>query len=90
MGNLVSLRFIKRMEPYSVEDVAGFDLDYAHRLVASGAAVFNAPPPGLDQYGNPIKKEAAVKEPKPKTAPKKEPKSGMKSRRSGKLGTVKK
>jgi len=92
MSDLISLRFIAQMTPYSPGTVAWFKLDYAKKIVASRKAVYAVPPAGCDEYGEPIKGEPPVEDEKPeiKTAPKKEPKSGLKSRKTGKLGTVKK
>ena len=91
MAEKISVRFIKRMTPYPVGQIAGFDLHHAEKLVRHGRAVFVNPPPGLDEYGKPIKKEP---EPEPK---KKAPKGRKTSkpdipddRKNGDLGTVKK
>ncbi len=93
MSDLISLRFIKPMSPYGVGDEAGFTLKRSDNIVRLGRAVYVTPPPGCDELGKPIKKEPVVKDKKAskaKTAPKKEPTDGLKSRRSGRLGTVKK
>jgi hypothetical protein len=96
--DLTSLRFKSKMEPYHPGELAGFPLERAQRIVAAGIAVYVDPPAGLDETGEPImedeeKKESAVKS-KPKTTgrgrKKKEPEDGIESRKSGKLGTVKK
>ena len=92
MSDLISLRFIRPMSPYSVGDVAGFTLNHAENIVKGGRAVYANPPPGCDEYGKPLEKEPVVekKASKRKPAPKKEPEDGIESRKSGKLGTVKK
>lgn len=92
MSDLICLRFIQRMPPYMPGSLAGFTLSHAQRIVEARRAVYHVPPVGCDEYGKAIKKEAKVEEtkPKPKAAPKKEPRSGLKSRKTGKLGTVKK
>ena len=89
MSDIVRLRFIKRMEPYSVGDLAGFTLNHASGIVAAGRAVYDPPPPGCDEFGKAIKKEALVEKPKTK-GKKKAPAGSMEKRKSGKLGTVKK
>lgn len=90
MSDLIALRFIKRMAPYMPGTIAGFTLSHAQRIVEAGRAVYHVPPVGCDEYGKPIQKEAEVEKPKPETAPEKEPKTGLKSRKTGKIGTVKK
>ena len=93
MSDLVSLRFVTRMTPYSVGQVAGFASGHAQRLVAAGKAVYVNPPPGCDERGVPIKKEAEVAKPKTRRkAAKKttEESDELEKRKSGKLGTVKK
>ena len=88
-NDLISMRFITRMVPYSAGDLAGFKLDYCQRLIEVGCAVYATPPPGCDEFGSPLEREAPVEKVKT-TQKKKEQPDDMQKRKSGRLGTVKK
>lgn len=79
--DLVGIVFTKSQPPYHPGEGARRSPKGASLLVALGVAKYVDPPPGLDEYGIPLKERAAPKKvakPKPKAKAKAKPRSRLK------------
>jgi len=85
--DLVKIVFTKNQPPYNANEGARREPAAAMKLVLSGVAKFLDPPPGLDEFGQPVEEKAAAKKattPKPKAKPKGKPKAKAKPKGKGK------
>lgn len=81
--DLVRIVFTKNQPPYNAGEGARRDPAGAMKLVLSGVAKFLDPPPGLDEFGEPLEKKVAPKKattPKPKAKAKAKPNAKAKPR----------